>query len=379
MSNSNVADILLKVHTLRSLLIAVGTGKREIDGAEAEYAELRGHLGASLRSVKISDPNIFISLWDWYSYWKTNGLNSYQSRREYISSLYKPVVEALEQSEPQESQHTPEPKTSTFSVRQGYVIPDSQAPITIREEAPPEIRRMVLDIMSQVGWDYDDLFNIAAGIGKRSWESPEPRQSGTSSRVLLDRVMSAWEWYLVYDFIEHVYGAMEAWQVQGDERPEPDFEKRLNDYFRHAGVGWQLQDGKIASRGSEAFETAIHRALPALKETGLQTAEREIHEALTDLSRRPQADLTGAIQHAMAALECVARTASGGSDTLGALIKRHPGIIPKPLDAAVEKAWGYASERARHIQEGKEPMREEAELIVGIAATVATYLARKTS
>jgi hypothetical protein len=66
-------------------------------------------------------------------------------------------------------------------------------------------------------------------------------------------------------------------------------------------------------------------------------------------------------------------------ETLGALIKRHPGLIPKPLDAAVEKAWGYASERARHIQEGNEPIREEAELIVGIAATVATYLARKTS
>lgn len=236
---------------------------------------------------------------------------------------------------------------------------------------------MVLDIMSQMGWDYDDLFDIAARIGKQSWESSEPRQSGTSSRVQLQRLTSQWDWFLLYDFIERLYAAMEQWQVAGDERPEHDFAERINAYFRHAGVGWQLQEGRITSRGSEAFEVAIHRALPALQETGLQTAEREIHEALADLSRRPRADLTGAIQHAMAALECVARTASGDSDTLGAILKRHPSLIPKPLDTAVEKAWGYASERARHIKEGSEPARDEAELIVGIAATVATYLSRK--
>jgi hypothetical protein len=189
--------------------------------------------------------------------------------------------------------------------------------------------------------------------------------------------VSKWEWFLIYDFIERLYAAMEPWEVQGDDRPEHDFEQRINAYFQYAGVGWQLQDGKITSRGSEAFEVAIHRAIPALNKTGLQTAEREIHEALADLSRRPRADLTGAIQHAMAALECVARTASGDSDTLGEILKRHPGLVPKPLDTAVEKAWGYASERARHIKEGSEPARGEAELIVGIAATVATYLSRK--
>jgi hypothetical protein len=79
----------------------------------------------------------------------------------------------------------------------------------------------------------------------------------------------------------------------------------------------------------------------------------------------------------MAALECVARTASGDADTLGAILKRNPGLIPKPLDTAVEKAWGYASEKGRHIKEGNEPTRDEAELIVGIEATVATYLSKK--
>jgi hypothetical protein len=74
----------------------------------------------------------------------------------------------------------------------------------------------------------------------------------------------------------------------------------------------------------------------------------------------------------------VARTACGDpSPTLGKLLERYPKLIPKPLDSAVEKAWGYASEKGRHIREGEEPSRDEAELIVGIAATVATFLSRK--
>lgn len=90
-----------------------------------------------------------------------------------------------------------------------------------------------------------------------------------------------------------------------------------------------------------------------------------------------EADLTGAIQHAMAALECVARDVCGDEQaTLGEIIKRYPGTIPKLLDDLVAKAWGYASEMARHILEGHKPERKDVELIVGLAATVATYLSR---
>ena len=60
--------------------------------------------------------------------------------------------------------------------------------------------------------------------------------------------------------------------------------------------------------------------------------------------------------------------------TLGQVQKRHPALIPPPLDQAVEKAWAYASDRARHLQEGRTPTLEEAELIVGVASVVATFL-----
>ena len=151
----------------------------------------------------------------------------------------------------------------------------------------------------------------------------------------------------------------------------------MNECFEEEGIGWQLSNGELVTRGTEAFEAAVHQAAGALGTARRLTARGEIHRAIADLSRRPEPDLTGAVQHAVAALECVARDAAGDSKaTLGDILKRYPGLIPKPLDTAVEKAWGYASEMGRHIREGREPERKEVELIVGLAATVAMYLSR---
>ncbi len=79
----------------------------------------------------------------------------------------------------------------------------------------------------------------------------------------------------------------------------------------------------------------------------------------------------------MAALECVARDVCGDEHaTLGEIIKKYPGTIPKPLDDSVSKAWGFASETARHVREGQRLERKEAELIVALAAIVSNYLSR---
>ena len=82
--------------------------------------------------------------------------------------------------------------------------------------------------------------------------------------------------------------------------------------------------------------------------------------------------------HGMGALECIARDATGNSKaTLGEILKRHPDLVPKPVNEALAKLWGYASNEARHVEEGREPVREDAEMVVGVAATIATYLTRK--
>jgi hypothetical protein len=375
MTKSAVESALEDVHLLKTMLIQVATGERRIQDAETEYAQLRSKVATGLRAFGIQDPNPFHSLWDWYGYWRSNGLGTYQSRREFVNSQYKSVVDALEEATAKDGG---EPKDihQPFSARHGYAPDSTKPPITIREDAPDNVRRTIVKIAVQTGWDYDDLLQLAARIGKHSWEPPEPIQWEPPAHFQLDPLVSTWEWFKVYDFAEQIYATMREWNIQGE--PEEAFERTLNEFFEHSGVGWRLDNGKITSRGSEVFEASIKAVIPVMVESGLQTAEREIHEALTDLSRRPKPDLTGAIQHAMAALECVARTVCGDpKPTLGKLLERHPQLIPKPLDSAVEKAWGYASERGRHMREGEEPSRGEAELIVGIAATVAIFLARK--
>lgn len=89
-------------------------------------------------------------------------------------------------------------------------------------------------------------------------------------------------------------------------------------------------------------------------------------------------DVTGSMQHALAAVECLMRDVTGDpSRTLGALLKQYPGVVPAALDAALEKLWGFASERGRHLREGREPAFEEAALSVHIAAVTCSYLTAK--
>jgi hypothetical protein len=248
----------------------------------------------------------------------------------------------------------------------------------VYEDAPEALQRVIIDVALKAGWSSNGLLSLASRIGKRSWELSEPIQSQKPAELQLKKLLLSWPWHRVYDFAEAI--ASSNWEGDEDPGAAEFFEEALNDYFQHAGIGWQLQGCKLVARGSEALQVALHRTAASLNETPLRTARTEIHEALADLSRRPAPDLTGAVQHAMAALECVARTAANDQNpTLGTLLKRHPGLVPPPLDTAIEKAWGYASNMGRHLKEGHPPTREEAELIVGVATVVATYLSRKTS
>lgn len=369
----DLQHVLNDIQSVKSLMIRTATGQAKIDNVEEEYVQLRGRLRANLVSRKVVDPNKFGSLWDWYNYYKSSGITSYQSRRQFVNDLYAPTISAVEALGSLEHRDVPGAQESAiFSERYGYRPQVARTETVIREDAPRELRRVVIDTAVRTGWDYDDLLLVAARIGKRAWEPAEACESRVSSHVQLARLVSSWDWYLVYDFIEAVCAAT------GQLHSVDEFSSILNEYFRAAGIGWQLVEGKMLTRGTDAFETALHKAAESLEQSTLPTSANEIQKALTCLSRRPTADLTGAIQHAVAALECTARFVSGDARaTLGDILRRNPGLIPKPLDSAVEKAWGYASEMGRHLQEGREPQREDAELIVGIAALVATYLSKK--
>lgn len=267
-----------------------------------------------------------------------------------------------------------------FSERHGFK--PSEAPITIRTDAPEDLRGVLVDIAYECGYSPSPLRTLVCRLLRKrpdpsNW-SEYPNIDG-EVRWLVDNA----PWYDVYDIIEGVSEELSsAANNSHSEIGSSDaqkFELEINKYFRQAGIGWQLKSGELQIRGSDALEQTVRSADRALRRTGRKTAAGELQEALRDLSRRPEADVTGAVQHALAAVECAARDFTGDSKaTLGELIKRNPDFLPAPLDAAVSKVWGYASERARHLREGGEPSLEDAHLIVGFSAAICNYISARS-
>ncbi|WP_186392748.1 MULTISPECIES: AbiJ-NTD4 domain-containing protein [unclassified Pannonibacter] len=257
----------------------------------------------------------------------------------------------------------------SFSQRFGYRVPDAE--ITVREEAPEAVRDGILMLGYGAGVGPDGMRELLCTV---LLKRPDPNNwsSGNVEREVSGLIDNAL-WYKVYDFAERLY--RKIGEPNYDGMAQQRFQEQLNQLFREQGVGWEMKEGILVARGSEAFAMATGHATEVMARSGAPTAANEIHEALRDISRRPKADITGAVQHAMAALECVARKVDGSNDTLGQIIKRLE--LPAPLDGALHKLWGFASEQGRHIQEGRDPAFEEAELVVTVASAVSVYLLRR--
>jgi hypothetical protein len=104
------------------------------------------------------------------------------------------------------------------------------------------------------------------------------------------------EWFQVYDIIERIWNNLKAGDDQSLREPKaPAFEQAINDFFATKGIGWQLVNGEIVVRGTEAFEATVKTAKTALEDSGRPTAAKHIHEALQALSRRPEPNLPGAV------------------------------------------------------------------------------------
>ena len=257
-----------------------------------------------------------------------------------------------------------------FSVRHG-IAPEPKPSV---EEAPDGLRYFLLEY-------FEGKYRIYVSQAAEILEN-FLRQPGLKARFYNPHDPTAWtrfyeyltgfEWWQVYDLIEAIF----AGESSRDNRIE--FVRKVNNVLEEENCCWRMNySGEIVYEGSESFEAAVNTATSVLAAAGRNTAKDEIQKAIQDLSKRPHPDLTGAVQHAMAALECVATDVCGATgETLGEVIKRHPDKFPRPLGDAISKLYGFASERGRHITEGGEPELKEVELIVGIAATVATYLSR---
>ncbi len=259
-----------------------------------------------------------------------------------------------------------------FSKRHGFGPEPPK--IKIWEEAPESFRTALLFAASDTAQLSPSPFReIVCRILR---ERPDPSNWSEYPNIWgeVEHLVYRCDWFRVYDILEAV-----AQYLEKRYSPEKDaFENEMNNCLRELGIGWQLQGGVVQSRSEDSQESLLGQTKEALKEAAMPTAESELSEAVKDLSRRPNPDLSGTVHHAMASLECVARQVTGKYNaTLGEIIKNTKTLIPKPLDEAVSKAWGYASNEARHGKEDRNLTRAEAQLIVGLSASVAMYLVQK--
>jgi AbiJ N-terminal domain 4 len=254
-----------------------------------------------------------------------------------------------------------------FSDRYGFQPPEP--PITMREGDPGPLREFIWSLALKAGANPVDLAQLVLDTVYYPHYDASRSLIGMAQDALLQC-----PWHQVYDVAEQIYGDLARFGRSGEDR----FQRDLNTFLRQAGIGWQMVLGSVNVRGPETFEATVHHAADALKASGRLTSESELREASRDLSRRPNPDITGAVQHAGAALECVARDVTGDpKKTFGEILKAYPDLFPRPLDDAATKLWGFVSNYGRHVREGHAPTVEEALLILGIAASLSGFIAAR--
>lgn len=275
-----------------------------------------------------------------------------------------------------------------FTERQGLGGKDQ--PIVYRAEFGPEVREKLLFVLTQdVGWKHRTIASTLRHV-LRKLDTEEDAW---------DQVKALWfsaEWHRLFDVFEEVYEDLQREDAEvstidfhdGDlvdvstpTTKAKTFEGDLNRTLREEGVGWEMHEGKLYARsGSDAQDATVRSAIKNLQEAGLAGAASDLNEALNAISRRPIANPVGAVVHSVGALEAAAKAYVGDpkKKTLGDLHKDLSSKLhlPKPLDDAVDKVYGYSSGYARHRTEGVKPTFEEAELVLGLCAAIVTYLTR---
>jgi len=180
------------------------------------------------------------------------------------------------------------------------------------------------------------------------------------------------KWYEFYDFIEACA------QPTRQDVHLLQFEPEMNRLFDEEHIGWRLKNGVLEMHGEDVLEDVTRTTEEELKVSGFQVAAKAFRDARSDLSRRPEPDLSGAIHHAMEALESVAREFSGDPKrTLGEIIKKYPTLLPSPVKDAATKLWGFASDQGRHGKESRQLEWAETLFVVGVAGALCSYLNAK--
>lgn len=271
-----------------------------------------------------------------------------------------------------------------FSDRQNVDI--NSVAIEVRNDAPADLRTALVKISLAIGLSATTLrerleLELAEDLGE-DWGYEFIVSACRSATKRCD-------WPCVYDAIEGIYEEFGSQEFVGDSDPDEitesqeKFSRKINQIFHRKGIGWSLSGGKIVFRGEELFEDNLGALDGELAKTNLTRAHSAFSASREFLSERPEPKIEDAVRNSFACLEAVCREIckreTGSEKVPNSLppILKKIGVNP-PLDDVVAKSYGFASNTARHLDESKSISLEEAELVIGLMASVTSFLLKQS-
>ncbi len=87
-----IEELIKSIEKTEYLMVAVSTGKILIDEINAEYQAVYQQVDTELQVHGLENPNPYSNLLKWYGQWSSGDLPSYQSRRQFLSELFGPLI-----------------------------------------------------------------------------------------------------------------------------------------------------------------------------------------------------------------------------------------------------------------------------------------------
>lgn len=170
-----------------------------------------------------------------------------------------------------------------FSKRNGF-NEVAEVPITVRNDAPYNFRGVLVDLAYEFGFTPHTLRDLVCKQLRTradldNW-SAYPNVNH-EVRGLVDNC----QWFKVYDILEEI--ASQIPQICYD-RPSEEFQHEINEIFMAQGIGLKLVNGEVIYRGEEGLDELLILAVSTETKNGHKTAATELHEAIKDMSRRPE-------------------------------------------------------------------------------------------
>ena len=190
--------------------------------------------------------------------------------------------------------------------------------ITIREEAPENLRYCVLETARELGWNPSVLRDVVCRVLREVPDTNNWSEYPNIWREVHDLTCRC-DWYKVYDIIEALHANFAEYDAVSDTQQQvaPRLADAINSFFIEKGIGWHLVNGQIVTRGNEVFESTMRTAATVLRKNEKPTAAGHLEFATAALSARPKANTSGAVAQATNAIECVLGEITGEPMTLG--------------------------------------------------------------